>query len=61
LATLPASTSACVAVYVAVQVSLSPGASDASAWSQVTADSPVSAVSVIPTLDRVWLPVLVTA
>src|SRR5689334_23119107 len=59
--TEPAFASACVVVYVAVHVSVAPGASEEPG--QEIADSvpvPVNAVSLIVTLLRVVLPVLVT-
>ena len=63
LVTEPASTSACVAVYVAVQVTLSPGASVPMAGGQVIEDRipvPLKLSSVIDVPVTVTLPVLVT-
>jgi hypothetical protein len=59
----PASTSACVTVYVAVQVICIVGMSNAAPAGQVTGDMvpiPVNEFSLTATLLRVTLPVLVT-
>ena len=60
---LPASTSACVATYVAVQVTLAPGANDAAPVGQIiSGDVPVpeNAVSVTVAFVNVTLPVFFT-
>jgi hypothetical protein len=61
--TEPASISACVTVYVAVHVTLTPGAIDAAPAGQLTADNdpePVNAPSFTPTPCTVWFPEFVT-
>ena len=60
---LPASTSACVATYVAVQVTDAPGANDPAPGGQVTADKvpvPEKVPSSTVTPVRVVFPLLVT-
>ena len=59
----PASTSACVATYVAVQVTRAPGSSEAAPAGQLTVGGvplPVNAVSVTVAPVSVTLPELVT-
>ena len=63
LVTVPASASACVTTYVAVQVTRAPGSSDAAPAGHVTADrvpEPLNAPSSTVTFVSVTLPVFVT-